>query len=64
LLIAAILLVSAGGADAAGALAGKWLRMPSDGHSKVAQFGSVEGVHDNNTVLVRWDSSLQQSRVQ
>jgi hypothetical protein len=49
------LLVSAGGADAAGTLVGKWLRMPSDGHSKVAQFGRVEGVHDSNTVLVRWD---------
>jgi hypothetical protein len=52
LLIAAILLVFAGGADAAGALVGKWLRMPSDGHIKVAQFGRVEGVQDSNTVLV------------
>jgi hypothetical protein len=29
--------------------------MPSNGYSKVAQFGRVEGVQDSSTVLVRWD---------
>jgi hypothetical protein len=52
---AAVLLMPAGGSDAARALVGKWLRKPSDGCSKVALFGRVEGVQDSSTVLVRWD---------
>jgi hypothetical protein len=52
---AAIFLLPAWCADAAQALVGKWLCLPSDGYSKEAQFGRVEGVQDSSTVLVRWD---------
>jgi hypothetical protein len=52
---ATYLLVPAGGADAARTLVGKWLRKPSDGYTKEALFGRVEGMHDSSTVLVRWD---------
>jgi hypothetical protein len=55
LLTAANLRLSVGGADAARSLVGKWLCMPPDGHSMVAQFGRVEGMQDSNTMVVRWD---------
>jgi hypothetical protein len=48
-------LLPAGGSNAAQKLVGKWLHMPSDGYSKLAHFGRVEGVQDSSTVLVRWD---------
>jgi hypothetical protein len=57
------LLVPAG-ADAAWILVGKWLRMPSDGYSKVAELSRGEGVQESSTVLVLWDVVLQQSLVQ
>ena len=62
---AAILLLPVRGADAASSLLGKWLCMPTDGHSMVPLFGRVEGMQDSSTVVVRWDdlSSAKPSAV-